>query len=244
MDNVNECSICLENIDQTNYTLTSCGHCFHTNCLITNVQHNGTGCPYCRNKLAEEIQEEEEEEEEEDNAWQSWANRELYGDRELAGFRMFHQRISGEEVEEEEEEEEDAEDEEEEEEEEEPIRPSPAFIARKLTDQGVTMEDLVKILLERDHEEYADYEDRADIQVAEGEVFGKFRIIISNFKEGDEPPIQIREQPVRQEQPQVQEPVRQEEPSPLVHIVDNETHTTYIGYTQNIRRRAMRWFIE
>jgi hypothetical protein len=231
MDKVNECSICLEKIDQTNYTLTSCGHCFHTNCLITNVQHNGTGCPYCRNKLAEEVKEEEEE----DDVWQSWANRELYGDRELAGFRMFHQRISGEEVEEEDEDEEDAEDEEEEEE---PVRPSPAFIARKLTDQGVTMEDLVKILLERDHEEYADYEDRADIQVVEGEVFGKFRIIISNFKEGDEPQVQRQEQPVRQEEPQ------SEQSSPLVHIVDNETRTTYIGYTQNIRRRAMRWFIE
>jgi len=63
-----ECPICIEIIDfKKNCVTTECGHCFHTNCLMTSVAHNGFGCPYCRTAMAQEIKEEEEDNEEEDN---------------------------------------------------------------------------------------------------------------------------------------------------------------------------------
>lgn len=216
-----DCSICLDKIDNVNCTMTSCGHCFHTTCLITNVQHNGLGCPYCRTKIADEVEEEDNTEE----VWDSWeTNDELYEDHALAGFRMFHQRLNGEEVEEEEEEEDDLNDDASDDSYyTNLVRPSPAFIARKLAEQGVTMEDLVKVMV-GDHDEYGDYQDNRDIQRIEGEIFGKFRIIISNFKEGDEPTVPTTSQQV-------------EEPSPLVTVRNRQT--TFIGYGSNIRNRIL-----
>jgi hypothetical protein len=100
---------------------------------------------------------------------------------------MFHQRLSGEEVEEDEDD--DSEDSDSDGDEEDPpvARPSSAYITKKLTDQGVSMEDLVKIMM-GDHGEYDDFQDSPQICRLEGEIFGKFRIIISNFKIGDELP--------------------------------------------------------
>ena len=49
-----ECPICFDAISSTNHTITECGHTFHTNCLMTNVLHNGFGCPYCRTAMCEE----------------------------------------------------------------------------------------------------------------------------------------------------------------------------------------------
>ena len=179
-----ECSICLDRVEcMNNFVMTECGHCFHTNCLMTNVAHNGFGCPYCRSTMAQEVrntgdddldsQDWMREEEEEDN------------DHALTSFRMFHQRLSGEEVEEDD----DSDDSDSDGDEEEPpvARPSSAYITKKLTDQGVSMEDLVKIMM-GDHGEYDDFQDSPQICRLEGEIFGKFRIIISNFKIGDELP--------------------------------------------------------
>jgi hypothetical protein len=98
-----------------------------------------------------------------------------YDNYALTGMRMLFQRIEGEEVDEEDEIEENEDDDEEE-----PARPSPAFILQKLVEQGVTMEDLVKSLLTAVHEEYIDVE---EFNRTEGEVFGKMRIIISNYVE-------------------------------------------------------------
>ena len=62
-----ECPICMDSIEiSTNCVTTECGHCFHTNCLMKSIAHNGFGCPYCRTKMAEEPEEEEDEYEEED----------------------------------------------------------------------------------------------------------------------------------------------------------------------------------
>ena len=94
MNNNTECSICLEKVDCVNCTVTSCGHSFHTNCLMTNVLHNGVGCPYCRQKLADEVKYANDDDIASSD-WGAWTNQELYGDRELAGFRMFHQRVNG-----------------------------------------------------------------------------------------------------------------------------------------------------
>lgn len=46
------CPICYENIDNKNVTTTSCGHQFHTDCLLKSFNNRSNKvCPYCRNKL-------------------------------------------------------------------------------------------------------------------------------------------------------------------------------------------------
>ncbi len=43
-----ECSLCHNQIEiDRNYTVTDCGHKFHTSCLVKNVQEFGRGCPSC-----------------------------------------------------------------------------------------------------------------------------------------------------------------------------------------------------
>ena len=51
-----DCPICMDCIESTskNCVTTECGHCFHTNCLMQSVAHNGFGCPYCRTAMADE----------------------------------------------------------------------------------------------------------------------------------------------------------------------------------------------
>ena len=167
-----ECCICMDDICQeTNRVTTECGHIFHTSCLMKSVAHNGFGCPYCRSKMAEEVANEE------DSYYEGEDDQELYDDNALASLRMFHQRLSGEPVEEEPEQDHEEEDEEDEED---PV-PSPAFIARKLTQQGVTMEQLVKCLL-LNHEEYGGDEWDEELDREDRVMFGKFRILISNYR--------------------------------------------------------------
>ncbi len=50
-----ECPICYEELKLTNITTTSCGHKFHTSCLINNVKYNKSECPYCRANLLSEL---------------------------------------------------------------------------------------------------------------------------------------------------------------------------------------------
>jgi hypothetical protein len=141
---------------------------------MKSVAHNGFGCPYCRSKMAEEVANDD------DSYFENEYEEEIYEDNALTSLRMFHQRLSGEEVEEEPEE--DQEDEEESVAEEEVPTPSPAFIARKLTEQGVTMEQLVKcLLLNQDHDEYSDEKWDEELNMADRVMFGKFRMIISNY---------------------------------------------------------------
>ena len=56
-----ECCICMDSIvnKNTNCVTTECGHTFHTNCLMANVSHNGFGCPYCRQAMAEDKDDDE-----------------------------------------------------------------------------------------------------------------------------------------------------------------------------------------
>jgi len=62
-----ECPICMEAINsRVNCVITECGHQFHTKCLLTNVAHNGFGCPYCRTEMIDDIDDDEDEEEEND----------------------------------------------------------------------------------------------------------------------------------------------------------------------------------
>ena len=62
-----DCSICLEVLDGVHNRLTTdCGHCFHTNCFLQNVSHNGFACPNCRNQLVEEPNDEDDDEDDYD----------------------------------------------------------------------------------------------------------------------------------------------------------------------------------
>lgn len=166
-----DCPICMEVIERNNnHVITDCNHCFHTSCLMKSVAHNGFGCPYCRSKMAEEV----ESEDDDDDSIEDDDDR-GFDDSALRGFRFFMNNVDGEEH--------DVIDIEDEAAEVEatsnlslPVEdnPSAALITRKLTEQGVTMEQLVKALL-LNHEEYEyDYE----LTRVEGEVYGKIRRII------------------------------------------------------------------
>ena len=44
-----ECPICMDKIDATNYTITHCGHEFHKSCLEEAIKHGTSDtCPTCR----------------------------------------------------------------------------------------------------------------------------------------------------------------------------------------------------
>jgi len=173
-----ECPICMDTIDGLcNRVVTECGHIFHCSCLMQNAAHNGFGCPYCRSKMADEPEEEDDDEE------GDLEDATVFDEDALTSFRMFHQQINGEEVEEEPAEEwesvDGSDDGEDEEEEGETGMPDAAYMAQKLSERGITMEDLVKNILFQEHsswgDHYSDYERRSS------EVYGQFRAVISQY---------------------------------------------------------------
>lgn len=174
-----DCPICMDCIESTtkNCVTTECGHCFHTNCLMTSVAHNGFGCPYCRTAMAEEPEADEEtiwsdEEEEEEE--------ETFDDDALRGFRFLFNNVYGEDHDEADIEEEIANEESEQNEEEEDNSnvPSTDFVALKLREQGVTFEQLVRMVCFTEHQEYEHDEVGERLN---DELFGKIRIIVSNY---------------------------------------------------------------
>jgi hypothetical protein len=44
---INDCPICLENIEKKEIIVTECNHCFHKNCLFKSIIERNT-CPICR----------------------------------------------------------------------------------------------------------------------------------------------------------------------------------------------------
>jgi hypothetical protein len=139
--------------------------------------------------MAEEIDDDDDDDDGFDDS--DWATSdEEDDDRALRGFRFMFNRLAGEPNNQEDELEEDEDDEDEDIEEEDDVdKPSPEYITQKLVEQGVSMSQLVKVMLSA-HEEYANEEsfDRID-----DEIYGKLRIIISNYR--PEPEI-IQEQVV------------------------------------------------
>ena len=185
MSTPNECPICMDTIDPAkNCVTTECGHCFHTKCLMNCVAHNGFGCPYCRSMMAEEIKKEDDEwsyeEDDEDEE-----DEDMFNEDALRGFRFFMNNVHGEPHEQEDIDEEEEDEEEDDTEEngsatpEQAIpKPIPSFIAQKLTDEGVTIEQLVKTLL-LDHDEYDEYGEV--FERIEDELFGRIRRIVTNY---------------------------------------------------------------
>ena len=173
-----ECPICYEEIENNkNCVTTECGHNFHCSCLMKNSAVNGFTCPLCRDIMAEEEEEEEEEEEDRDsNSDYDADNLDYYNEDAnyaLTSFRMFNQRLEGEDVEEEEQVDD------EEEEEEVVVKPTPEYIAAKLTERGIIMEDLVRSLLI----EHAEYDEDEDHDRKANQIFGAFRAIISRYQQ-------------------------------------------------------------
>ena len=108
-----ECPICYIPIEyNTNCVVTECGHKFHCSCLMTHCSTNGFSCPYCRAKTATNNTDYDDD----NSNYQSTIESEDDDDTTnldecmcedcveyniLKCFRMFYQRIEGEEVEEE-----------------------------------------------------------------------------------------------------------------------------------------------
>ena len=170
----NECPICMDAIEGVcNKVVTECGHAFHCSCLMKNAAHNGFGCPYCRTAMAETPAEDDDEEDDEYDEEES-----IFDDDILTGFRMFHQRINGEEVEEEAPEEWESVAESEEDEEE--TMPDSVYISQKLVERGITFDDLVKNSLFELHSNFGTYYDSYERRSAE--VYGQFRAAITQFR--------------------------------------------------------------
>jgi len=178
-----ECPICLEDIFMNkNCVTTECGHTFHCSCLLKNASHNGFGCPFCRKVLAEEIIDDDEDDDYEANDYEG-----PFANRPLTAFRMFHQRLNGEEVEEDEEENDDEYEENDDEEEENDDEyldlenPNAVYVGKKLEDRGINYDQLVKCLLHLEH-----------IHILRGrpliyertslEVYGQIRAIIHQYR--------------------------------------------------------------
>jgi hypothetical protein len=187
MMNEIECPICMDQIDaEKNRVTTECGHCFHASCLMTNVAHNGFGCPYCRTAMTAEVASENSDEEYDDFSFDSQEEEGPdYNDHVLRGARWMFQRAEGEEVDDSDDSESESDDEEAERVEVQP-RPTVDYIVEKLVQRGVSMEDLVKSILLRDHDEYQFHD---EFERGDNELFGKLRIIISNFR--PQPAVQV-----------------------------------------------------
>jgi hypothetical protein len=125
--------------------------------------------------MAEEVHEELSDDGEEDED-------EMFDDDALRGFRFFFNNLDGEahDVDDEAEEAEmDAEEETEDDAEPDVNVPTTDFVAQKLREQGVTFEQLVRLVCNIDHEEYSG-DEQADR--FGDELFGKIRIIVSNYQ--------------------------------------------------------------
>ena len=195
-----ECPICMDPIEGLcNRVVTECGHVFHCSCLMQNAAHNGFGCPYCRSVLATEPEEDDDEYDDEDSI-------EVFPFDALTSFRMFHQRVEGEEVEEEVEEDDDwetvASDEEDEQ------KPDIAYICQKLIERGITFEDMVKTELYHEHH-CPEHENKASV------VYGQFRAVISQYR-----PQEPQTQEPQTHEPETQEPETHEPESQAMAIAE------------------------
>ena len=170
-----ECAICMDSIiTPKNKVTTECGHTFHTNCLMANVACNGFGCPLCRTMMAEEPEDSDDDSYMSEISVEDSINSSMRGltENEYNGYLAIRsiRRLFREEGEEEEEQEGEEVEEEE--------APSIEFITQKLMEQGVTMEQLVKVLL-ADHAEYDAIEE--ECLTESDKMFDAIRAIVENF---------------------------------------------------------------
>jgi hypothetical protein len=189
-----ECPICMDDIvENINCVITECGHSFHTKCLLTNVSRNGFGCPYCRNELAVNPRNNDEDDDYSSET-SSYDDYDDYNETERITSQAFYsmrnmfliaEGLSSEESEESEENENNTHHDDDDDEnlpiELPPDKPSIAFISQMLISNGVTMEDMVKCVIdEAFHPEYnsEDYGNESMV------VYGKIRRIITRHQRG------------------------------------------------------------
>jgi len=130
--------------------------------------------------MADEVADEESDYDNDDDEMET----ELYDDDVLRGFRLFNNNINGEEHDEDDVEEEIFVNEESESEseagaEDDAAAPPPVlYVAQKLVEQGVTMEQLLKAVLCSCHDYQRDYE---DFERVESEIVGRISTILNNY---------------------------------------------------------------
>lgn len=177
MSTQNECPICMDAIEEVNknYITTECGHCFHANCLMKSVAHNGFGCPYCRTTMAEAPDDDD------DDTSSNQGDEDIYNNDVLRGLRFFTNNLQG--IVHDEDDEDAEEDYQTEllhdiqEDERDESIPTTQFVADKLREQGINYEQVVSLILYNNHEEY----ETDTLERLDGEVFGKIRRIVSNY---------------------------------------------------------------
>jgi hypothetical protein len=130
--------------------------------------------------MADEVSDEDSEYDDDNETVEG----DLYDDYALRGLRFFNNNLDGEEHDEEDvdEEESDAENQEgnsEDQNEEEDEAPPPvSYLVQKLTEQGVTTEDLLKAILCSCHDYQRHYE---DFERVESEIVGRVTTILNNY---------------------------------------------------------------
>jgi len=175
------------------------------------VAHNGFGCPYCRTKMAEEIEDNPEYEDDEYDDDDDYDDADEYDDddydyqeeeririnanetRIVAGLRWLFNRVNNEETIVYEEEDDSIDHEiirarrqrrvmiRPETPEMPPPSPKPSveYLSKKLVEQGVTIEDVLKSVLFQ----HADYESMEyELSIADDELFRKLNILIRNYE--------------------------------------------------------------
>jgi hypothetical protein len=160
---------------------------------MKSVAHNGFGCPYCRTVMAEQP-----EEDDEDSFWadEDEDEEEMFNDYALRGLRFFFNNLNGEPHDEDDIAEEDQADESITDEEQVNNNiPSTEIVAQKLREQGVTFEQLVKMICALDHHGYDNHEEEAE--EFEEKLHGMVEKIVADYKPEPvaEPSVDLEAQP-------------------------------------------------
>ena len=172
-----DCPICFDSIGEKNNITTECGHKFHASCLMTNISRNGFGCPCCRAVMAEEPDDDSDDDSSLPLSDDETEIEEIFADNDdaLRGLRLLTNLLEGNEHDQEDvvaeyqyvqQKEEDS-------------PPTLDLVSILLAQQGITFENLVANAL-MEHDEYEDNMELLDR--ATDDLWGKLRIIISNFK--------------------------------------------------------------
>lgn len=192
-DSKSECPICMDNINfGSNCVTTECGHCFHANCLMQNVAHNGFGCPYCRTTMAEtpkikyfddDESYDDEDSYDEDDDEIGEAFRETMENYTLRGFRFMFNNLYGIEHEQPDVDDENTDLH--------PlatvfepinyVKPPASYIMQKMVDAGITFEMLVKASLFKDFGQHIRNQDIDHFTDVDELVFTKMEEIIADY---------------------------------------------------------------
>ena len=249
--NLNTCAICLENIEDltVNCLTTECRHHFHTKCMMNAMAHSQNFvCPCCRGAMADELEysDESDSDDDDDDDDDDYSGDESEGDvsrqREIRRIHAQHERLYqenanlqsvrwlfqrnlGEELDDEPLEpleegdyESDAYEDEDEEDEEERPKPDVQYLVHHLQAQGIGMEQLVKGLLL----EHPEYEDDEEISNMNDDVFGKLRVLITNYQ----PPLPPSQPlPVPVPVPEEEPPSTDDHPVDVVRIAEQDVKT-------------------